>query len=57
MKQEQLNEAARTWRLASYEPPTERRVKKKDRREDNRRGIIGDRRSSSRRSLSSLFRL
>jgi len=56
MKDPKWNDAARTWRLASYRPPTERR-KDDDRREQARRAALGDRRRANSRSLRSLFRL
>lgn len=56
MSDPKWNEPARTWRLASYRPPTERR-EKDDRRAETRRAALGDRRRSNSRSLRSLFRL
>ncbi|HJL15534.1 MAG TPA: hypothetical protein RMH99_07765 [Sandaracinaceae bacterium LLY-WYZ-13_1] len=52
----QWNDPNRTWRLASYQPPTERR-KVQDRRSDERRAALGERRRASRRALASLLRL
>lgn len=58
MSSMQWNDPARTWRLASYQPATERRVTKTDRRDDPRRSAIGERRGEkSRRVLASLLRL
>lgn len=51
------NDPARTWRQGSYQPPTERRTAKSDRRGDTRRSAIGERRTISRRVLASLLRL
>ena len=50
------NRANETWRLASYEPPTERRVAPLDRRELEPRKTSGDRRVNK-RSIRSLFKL
>lgn len=51
------NDPSRTWRSGSYQPPTERRVVREDRRQDPRRRTIGDRRSFQRRVIASLLRL
>ena len=51
-----FNHPSKTWRLASYEAPTERRAAP-ERREAPRRAAIGDRRTANRRSLGSLFKL
>jgi len=52
------NDPGRTWRLASYAPPTERRkTREEDRRTDPRRSALGDRRRANRRALRSLLRL
>lgn len=50
------NDPKKTWKLASYQPPTERRAGG-DRRESDRRAAVGDRRRSTHRALKSLFRL
>ncbi|MCB9594260.1 MAG: hypothetical protein H6719_16120 [Sandaracinaceae bacterium] len=50
------NHPSKTWRLASYAPPTERRAEP-DRRGSTRRAVIGDRRAKETRSLRSIFRL
>lgn len=50
------NHPSKTWRLASYAPPTERRVEH-DRRGPTRRAALGDRRGANLRALRSLFRL
>ena len=50
------NHPAKTWRLASYAPPTERRGEP-DRRGATRRAAMGDRRTKEQRSLRPLFRL
>lgn len=50
------NDPRSTWKLGSYQPPKERRVET-DRRDDARRAAIGDRRTSPRRALRSLFKL
>ncbi len=57
MKQSPWNNPSETWRLASFEPPTERRKASVERRESSRRATIGERRLQNRRSLRSLFRL
>lgn len=50
------NRPNETWRLASYEPPTERRMVPLDRRALDPRKASGDRRVNK-RSLKSLFKL
>lgn len=50
------NHPSKTWRLASYEAPTERR-RAPDRRETGRRRAMGDRRRKNLRALGSLFKL
>ena len=50
------NDPEKTWKLASYQPPTERRAGD-DRRDSERRAAVGDRRRGTHRALTSLRRL
>jgi len=51
------NDPTQTWKLASYQPASERRAKRPDRRTDDLRAALGDRRVTPQRTLPSLRRL
>ncbi len=51
------NDPKKTWKSASYQPPTERRKTREERRSDTTRAAVGDRRVIAHRALGSLRRL